>query len=111
MKALITPQRVFAHFVRPFEVWLILNLLQHLVNWLSEHGVHCSGGHTLGLPNKVPLSPATAIMIRPEIPPLLRDNLTFPIILLLVLLHPFILVNLIHEQAYIGNRLYSQRLP
>ena len=32
MKALIVPQRVSTHLVQPFEVWLILDLLQNLIH-------------------------------------------------------------------------------
>ena len=51
------------------------------------------------------------VMVRPEIPPILRDNLTFSLTLLLVLLNLLILTNLIHELAYTGNRFPRQRLP
>ena len=51
------------------------------------------------------------VMVRPEIPPILRDNLTFSLTLLLVLLNLLILINLIHELAYTGNRFPRQRLP
>ena len=51
------------------------------------------------------------VMVRPEIPPILRDNLTFFLTLLLVLLNLLILINLIHELAYTGNRFPRQRLP
>ena len=51
------------------------------------------------------------VMVRPEIPPILRDNLTFSLTLLLVLLNLLIHINLIHELAYTGNRFPRQRLP
>ena len=51
------------------------------------------------------------VMVRPEIPSILRDNLTLSLTLLLVLLNLLILINPIHELAYTGNRFPRQRLP
>ena len=49
--------------------------------------------------------------VRLEIPLLLRDNLLFSLTLQLVFLYSFILIDLIHQLAYNGGRLTSQRLP
>ena len=51
------------------------------------------------------------VTVQPEIPPLLKDNLTLSLALLLVLFNPLILINLIHELAYTVDRFPSQRLP
>ena len=37
IKALVVPHGVSNHLVQPLEERLILNLLQNLVHWLSEH--------------------------------------------------------------------------
>ena len=51
------------------------------------------------------------VLVRPEIPHLLRDNFTFPFALLLVLLDPFILINPVNELAHTSSRFPNQRLP
>ena len=111
MKTLIAPRRVSTHIVRPFEVWLILDLLQNLTHWFSEHGINHLRYYGPRLPGKIPPRSVIVITVRPEIPPLLGDDLTLSLALLLVLLDSFILINLIHELAYTGNGLPSQRLP
>ena len=68
---------------------------------LSEHSVGRSR-----LPCKV--SPWLVIVIklvRPEVPPLLRDNLCFTFTQFLVFFNPFILVDPVHELAQAGDRL------
>ena len=40
IKALIAPHGIYCHLVWPFEEWLILNLFQYLVHWLSEHSIN-----------------------------------------------------------------------
>ena len=36
MKTLVALYEVSSHFFWPFKVWLILDLLQYLIYWLSE---------------------------------------------------------------------------
>ena len=79
MKALITPQGVSTHLVRPFEVWLILDLLQNLMHWFSEHNVYYLKSCRPRLPGKIPLRSVIIIEVRPEIPSFLNDNLSFPL--------------------------------
>ena len=110
MKALVVPQRISTHFVRPFEVWLVFYLLQNLMHRFSKHNVNHLRSCRLRLPSKILSGSVIVVTVRPEIPHLLRDNLAFSLALLLVLFNPFILVNPIHELAYTGNRYPSQRL-
>ena len=111
IKALITSQRVSTHFVRPFEVWLVLDLLQNLMHQFSEHSVNHLRSCRPRLPSKIPLRSVIVVVVRPEIFPLLWDDLTLSLVSLLVILNPFILINPIHELAYTGNRHPGQRLP
>ena len=111
MKTLVTPHRIPYHLVWPFEVWLILDFLQDLMYWFSEHRINHLRSHRPKLPSKIPSGFIIVIAVRPKIPHLLRDNLTLPLVLLLVLLNPLILVYLIHELAYAGSKFPSQRLP
>ena len=111
MKALIAPQGVSTHLIRPFEVWFVLDLLQNLMHWFSEHNVNHLRSCRPRLPSKIAPGFVIVVAVRSEIPHLLRDNLTFSLALLLILLNPLIPINSIHELAYTSNRLPSQRLP
>ena len=70
--------------------------LEHLVNSLSI------GGHWPL--SKVPLGSIDIVSVRPEIYPLLRDDLSLAFPLLLVFLDPLVLVNLVNELAHTGDR-------
>ena len=107
MKALVAPQWVSTHLVRPSEVWLILDLLQHLMHWFFEYSVHHMRSCCLRLPNKILSGSIIMVVIQLEIPLLLRDNLALSLSLMLVFFNPLVLINLIHELAYIGNRFPS----
>ena len=79
--------------------------------WFSEHSTNnlCVG--CSGLPYEISPQVVAIILVRPEIPPLLRDNLLLSLTLQPVFLYSFILVDLIHQLAHTGRRLASQRLP
>jgi len=111
MKTLVAPHGVSSHLAWPFEVWLTLDLLQDLMYWFSEHRINHLRSHRSRLPGKILLGSVIIVVVRTEIPSLLRDNLTLPLALLLVLLDLFTLIYLIHELAYTGSRFLSQRLP
>ena len=111
MKALIALFGVISHLIWPLKEWLVLNFLQDLVYWFSEHRVnHLSSGRPR-LPSKVSPGPVIVVAIRLEIPYLLRDNLSLPLALLLVFLDPLILINSIYELMYTTSRFPSQKLP
>ena len=111
IKVLITPYEISCHLIWPFEEWLILNLFQYLVHWLSEHNINRMSVGRPWLPSKVSPRSVIIVSIRPEIPPLLRDNLSLSFPLLLVFLNPFVLINPVPKLAHIGNRFASQRFP
>ena len=111
IKTLFAPHGVSFHLVWLFEVWLILDVLQDLMYWFSEHRINHLRSRRPRLPRKIPLGSVIVVAVRLEIPYLLKDNLTLPLALLLVLLNPLILVYPIHELAYVGSRFSSQRLP
>ena len=111
MKALIVSHEVSSHLIWPLKEWLILNVLKNLVHWFLEHHVnHLSIGGSR-LPNIISPRPIIIVLVWLEIPPLLRDNLSFPLPLLLVFLNPLIFINLVHELAYTDSRFPSQRFP
>ena len=111
LKALVVLYRVSSHLNWAFKVWLILDPFQDLMHWFSEHRLNHLSRNKARLPSKNSSGLIIVVYFRPEIPPILRDNLTFSLTLLLVLLNLLILTNLIHELAYTGNRFPRQRLP
>ena len=111
IKTLIALQGVTSHLIWPFKKWLVFYFLQDLVFWFSEHRVnHLSSGRPR-FPSKVSLRPVIIVSVRPEIPSLLRDNLSLPLPLLLVFIDPLILINSVHELTYIVSWFPNQRLP
>jgi len=73
---------------------------------ISEHNINYLRVGELELPCKVsPRSIVVIKSIRPEVPPLLRDNLCFTFSQLLVLFDPFILVDPVHKLAQTGDKL------
>ena len=110
MKALIVPHGVSSHLTWPLKEWLILNLLQNLVHWFSEHCInHLSIGGPQ-LPSIIFPRPIIVVSIRPKVSHLLRVNLSLPLPLLLVFLDLLILINSVHGLAYTNNGFPSQRL-
>ena len=85
------------------------NLLQNLLYWLSEHSINRLGISRSRLPNKIFPRSVVLDLIPLEIPPLLRDHLSFSFPLQLVLFYPSILINPIHQVTYTGNRFINKR--
>ena len=111
IKILIAPCGLPRHLIRPFKVWLVLDFLQHPMYWFSEHSIDSLCVDCSGLPYEISHRAVAVISVRPEIPPLLRDNLFFSLNLQLVFFYSFILFDPIHQLAHTGGRLASQRLP
>ena len=110
-KVLIEPRGFPRHIIRPLKVWFVLDFLQHLMYWFSEHSTDSLCVGCSGLPYEISSRAVTVILVRPEIPPLLRDNLLLSLSLQLVFLCPLILVNPIHQLAHTDGRLANHRLP
>ena len=108
MKTLVAPHEVSSHLVWPFKVWLILDFLQDLMYWLSEHYVNHLKSRRPRLPSKILSGSIIVVADQPEISPLLKDNLTLPFALLLVLLNPFILINSVLELMHTASRFPNQ---
>ena len=77
---------------------------------LSEYRVDHLSSNRSRLASKISSEPIIVVPVRPEIPPILRDNLNLPLPLLLVFLDPFILFNTIHELMHTLYRLLGQGL-
>ena len=111
MKALIVLHGVASYLIWLFEEWLILNLLQNLLHRFSKHHVNRLSIVRSRLPSEVPPRSVVVVSIRPEIPPLLKDNLSLSFPLLLVFLDPLILINPVYELVHVGDWFTSQRFP
>ena len=111
IKVLIAPRGLSYHLIRPPQVWLVLDFLQHPMYWFPEYSTNdlCVGCSRL--PYEISPRAVAVVLVRPEIPPLLRDNLLFSFTLQLVFLHSLILINPIHQLAHTSGGLASQRLP
>ena len=88
---------VSLYFIWPFEEWLMPNFLQNLLYRFSEHNIDCLNISRSRLPSEISLRPVVIVSVRPEIPPLVRDNLLFSFPLLLVFLNHFILINPVYS--------------
>ena len=99
------------HLIRPSKVWFALDFFQHLMHWFSEYSpdVLCVG--YLRLPCKISPRATVGVSFRPEIPPLLRDNLLLSCALHLVFFYSLVLIDLIHQLVHAGGRLASQGFP
>ena len=88
--------RVSHHLIGPFEEGLVLNIFQDLMHGLSEY----SSNHLIVtwylLLSIIPFRQVIIVSIQRKFSPLLRDKLSFPFSLLLIIFYPFILVHPIH---------------
>ena len=53
VKILVMSRRLSCHLIGLFKEWFILNLLQHLLYWLPEHGINYLGVGGTRLPYMV----------------------------------------------------------
>ena len=91
--------RVSHHLIGPFEEWLIFNLFQDLVHGLSEYSSNYLVVTGYLLLSIIPSQPVIIVSVRPKLSPFLRDNLSFPfslLLLLLIMFYPFILIHSIY---------------
>ena len=78
--------------------------------WLSEYCVNHLRSCRPRLSSKIPSGPAIIVFVRPKISPILRDNLSLSLPLLLVFLNPLVLVNTIHKLMHTPYRFLGQGL-
>ena len=78
--------------------------------WLSKYRVNHLRSHILRLPSKILSGPVIIVSVRPEIPYVLRDNLSIPLPLLLVFLNLLVFVNTIHKPTHTPYQLLGQGL-
>ena len=111
IKVLISLRGLSRHLIQPSKVWLVLDFFQHLIHWFSEYNPDILRIGCLQLPYEISPRAIVGISIRPEIPPLLRDDLLLSLTLQLVFLYSLVLINPIHQLAHAGGKLASQGLP
>ena len=91
IKVLIALRRVSSQFIWPLEKWFVLNLFQNLTDRFSKHHINHLGVDRPWLSYIIPFRPIVIVLVRPKIPHLLRDNLSLPFSLQLVVFNPFVL--------------------
>ena len=96
IKVLISLHGLSRHLIQPPKVWLVLDFFQHLMHWFSEYSPDSLRIGCLQLPCEISPQTIAVISVRPEIPPLLRDNLLLSLALQLFFLYSFILIDPIH---------------
>ena len=78
IEVLIAFYGISRHLIWSFEERLILDFLHNLIYRISEHSMNCLCTGRSGLLCIVfPRSVVVVKLARPEVPPLLRDNLRF----------------------------------
>ena len=78
------------------------------MHWFLEHGVNCLRSCRSKLSSKIPSGSVIVVTVRPKISPLLRDNLTLSLALLLVFLNLIVLINVIHKLTNTPYQLLGQ---
>ena len=91
--------RVSHHFIGPFEEGLVFNLFQDLMHGLSEYSFDHLIVTRYLLLSIIPFRPVIIVSVWPKFTPFLRDKLSFPfslLLLLLIIFYPLILIHSIH---------------
>ena len=111
IKVSVSLCRLSRHLIRPSEVWFALDFFQHLMHRFSEYSPDILRVGCLRLPCEISPRAIVDVSIRPEILPLLKDNLLLSLALHLVFFYLLVLIDLIHQLAHAGGRLANQGFP
>ena len=108
VQVLVTFGRVSNHLSWPSEIGFVPYFLQHLLHWLPEHGIHRL--HIILSSQSRKISPWLVMVIpfRPKIICFGRSDLLLSPSLQLIFLHPFVLVDPIHQLMNVGNWFTSE---
>ena len=90
IQALISLHGISSYLIWPFEVRLILDLLQHMVNWLLEYQVYYLNIALRRLVEEFPPRPRRLEMVWPKVFSILCEGLCLPFTLNLVIFHSLI---------------------
>ena len=96
IQALISPHGISFHLFWLFEVRFILNLLQHMVNWLLEYQVYYLNIAPRRLVKEFPPQPRRLKTIWPKVLSILWEGLCLLFTLNLVNFHSFIFLYPLH---------------
>ena len=111
VQVLVTFGRVSSYLPWPSKIGLVPYFLQHLLYWLPEYGIHCLRVALSSLSRKISSRLAKVIPFRPKIIGLGGDGLLLSPSLQLIFLHPFVLVDPIHQLMNVGNWFTSEGFP
>ena len=81
IKVLIALCGLSRYLILPLKVWLILDFFQHPMYWFSKYSIDSLCVGYFILPYEISPRTVAVVSVRPEIPPLLRDNLLLSLIL------------------------------
>ena len=96
IEVLIALCGVSSHFIWLLEKWFILNFLKNLTDQFLEHCINRLSVDRPCLSYIIPSRPIVIISVRLEILSLLRDHLSLPFPLLLVVFDPFVLIDSVY---------------
>ena len=111
IKVLVSLCGLSRHLIRPSKVWFTLDFFQQLMHWFSEYSPDILRIGCLRLPCEISPQVTVGVLVRPEIPHLLKDSLLLSLALHLVFFYSLVLIDLIHQLAYASGRLASQGFP
>ena len=111
VQVLVMFGRVSSHLSRPSEEGFVPHFLQHLLYWLSKHDIHRLHVTLSSLSQKISPRLVMVISFRPEIICFGGNDLLLSLSLELILFHPFVLVNPIHQLMNVGNWFTGERFP
>ena len=111
IKVLVSLYGLSCHLIRPSKVWFTLDFFQQLMHWFSEYSPDVLRIGCLRLPCEISPQVTVGVLVRPEIPHLLKDNLLLSLALHLVFFYSLVLIDLIHQLAHASGRLASQGFP
>ena len=111
VQVLVTFGRVSSHLSWPSEIGLVPYFLQHLLYWLPEHGIHRLCVTLSSLSRKISSRLVMVISFRHKIICFGGNDLLLSPSLQLIFLHPFVLVDPIHQLMIVGNWFTSEGFP
>ena len=108
---LVTFGRVSSHLSWPSEIGLVPYFLQHLLYWLPEYGIHCLRLLCLTCREKSLLGWLGLYRSDLKSFALGGDDLLLSPSLQLIFLHPFVLIDPIHQLMDVSNWFTSEGFP
>ena len=111
IKTLISPHGVIPHFFWPLEVWLNLYLLKNLVHKLFEYCANHLSSRKASMSKKVSSRSVVIVPLKPKVSSIRGNYFGLSLALLLIVVDPFVFINLIHELTHILRWFLRQGLP